>query len=93
MALAVPGLRGETSLLYKVKGSTEMSDAALVRARLRASAAMRWVQCTNQGRSALGRIEDDAVQVHESNLFDSLRRGPVVTGAVGTKSEKVRPLL
>ena len=33
MALAVPGVRGETVLRYKVNGSAEMTDKALVRAR------------------------------------------------------------
>ncbi|HRA64182.1 MAG TPA: transposase, partial [Burkholderiaceae bacterium] len=33
MALAVPGVRGETTLRYKVNGSAEMTEIALVRAR------------------------------------------------------------
>jgi hypothetical protein len=32
MALAVPGVRGETVLRYKVNGSAEMTEKALVRA-------------------------------------------------------------
>ena len=32
MALAVPGVRGETILRYKVNGSAEMTEIALVRA-------------------------------------------------------------
>lgn len=35
MALAIPGVRGETNLRYKVNGSAEMTEKALVRASQR----------------------------------------------------------
>ena len=36
MPLSAHGVRGETIMQYKVNGSAEMTDKALVRARLRA---------------------------------------------------------